>query len=72
MRAELFPMVVSCIGQASSLEVVDMTQWHSAAGDHGFQHKDIQHDDDVGYYGGWTLSGLAVLATIGVVWLVGM
>lgn len=54
-----------------------MTHWHSAAGAHDFQrnaiqHSEIQHDDDVGYYGGWTLSGLAVLVTIGAVWLVGM
>lgn len=59
-----------------------MTHWRSAAGAHDFQHNDIhhpgiqhsaiQHDDDVGYYGGWTLSGLAILATIGAVWLVGM
>lgn len=49
-----------------------MTDWHSAAGAHDFQHKAIQHEDDVGYYGGWTISGLAVLATIGAVWLVGM
>lgn len=49
-----------------------MTHWHSAAGTHDFQHKEIQHEDDVGYYGGWTISGLAVLATIGAVWLVGM
>jgi hypothetical protein len=55
----------------------NMTHWHSAASAHDSQrnellYKDIQHDDDVGYYGGWTLSGLAVLATIGAVWLVGM
>lgn len=49
-----------------------MTHWRSVAGAHDFQHKEIQHEDDVGYYGGWTLSGLAVLATIGAVWLVGM
>ena len=49
-----------------------MTHWRSAAGAHDFQQDEIQHDDDVGYYGGWTLSGLAVLATIGAVWLVGM
>lgn len=33
---------------------------------------DIQHDDDVGYYGGWTISGLAVVATITAVWLFGV
>jgi hypothetical protein len=33
---------------------------------------DISHDDDVGYYGGWTISGLAVLATIGAVWVLGI
>lgn len=53
-----------------------MTRWRSVAGARDFQHNEIpgviQHEDDVGYYGGWTLSGLAILATIGAVWLVGM
>lgn len=54
-----------------------MTHWRSAAGAHDFQHNNsqhpaLEHEDDVGYYGGWTLSGLAVLATIGAVWLIGM
>jgi hypothetical protein len=44
-----------------------MSHWRAAAGAH-----DIQHDDDVGYYGGWTISGLAVLATIGAVWILGL
>lgn len=33
---------------------------------------DTGHDDDIGYYGGWTISGLAVLATIGAVWVLGI
>lgn len=33
---------------------------------------DLNHDDDFGYYGGWTISGLAVLATIGAVWVLGI
>lgn len=44
-----------------------MTHWRAAAG-----ADDVQHDDDLGYYGGWTLSGIAVLATIGAVWLLGV
>jgi hypothetical protein len=44
-----------------------MSHWRAVAG-----AQDIQHDDDVGYYGGWTISGLAVLATIGAVWVFGM
>jgi len=48
-----------------------MSIWRAAAGANDIQHSDIQRDDDVGYYGGWTISGLAVLATIGVVWILG-
>ncbi|WP_172980262.1 hypothetical protein [Tardiphaga sp. P9-11] len=48
-----------------------MSRWRAAAGAPNIQHT-IQHDDDVGYYGGWTISGLAVLATIGVVWVLGI
>ncbi|MET0970485.1 MAG: hypothetical protein ABWY18_14890 [Tardiphaga sp.] len=33
---------------------------------------DLNHDEDLGYYGGWTISGLAVLATIGAVWVLGI
>ena len=33
---------------------------------------DIQHDDEMGYYGGWTISGLAVLATVAAVWVLGV
>ena len=32
----------------------------------------VRHDDDIGYYGGWTISGLAVVATITAVWLFGI
>jgi hypothetical protein len=52
-----------------------MSRWRAAAGAPNIQHTiqhTIQHDDDVGYYGGWTISGLAVLATIGVVWVLGI
>ncbi len=33
---------------------------------------DIQHEDEIGYYGGWTISGLAVLATVTAVWVFGV
>jgi hypothetical protein len=43
-----------------------MAHWRATA------PADIQHDDDVGYYGGWTISGLAVLATVAAVWVLGL
>jgi hypothetical protein len=33
---------------------------------------DIRHEDDVSYYGGWTISGLAVVAAVAAVWVLGM
>lgn len=33
---------------------------------------DVRHEDYVGYYGGWTLSGMAVIATIAAVWVFGL
>ncbi|WP_441227879.1 hypothetical protein AB7813_02270 [Tardiphaga sp. 20_F10_N6_6] len=39
------------------------SHWHTADGP-----SEIRHDDDIGYYGGWTISGLAVVATITAVW----
>lgn len=43
------------------------SHWHTADGP-----SQIQHEDDIGYYGGWTISGLAVVATITAVWLFGI
>lgn len=43
------------------------SHWHTAHGP-----SEIRHDDDIGYYGGWTISGLAVVATITAVWLFGI
>ena len=43
------------------------SHWHTADGP-----SEIRHDDDIGYYGGWTISGLAVVATITAVWLFGI
>jgi hypothetical protein len=43
-----------------------MAHWRATA------PADFQHDDDVGYYGGWTISGLAVLATVAAVWVLGL
>jgi hypothetical protein len=39
---------------------------------HSAPATDSAHDDDISYYGGWTISGLAVLATIGAVWVLGI
>lgn len=44
-----------------------MSHWRTAAGPN-----EEQHQDELAYYGGWTVSGLAVLATIGAVWLFGV
>jgi hypothetical protein len=43
------------------------SHWHTADGP-----SEIRHDDDIGYYGGWTISGLVVVATITAVWLFGI
>ena len=43
-----------------------MSHWRTAEGPN-----EAQHQDELGYYGGWTVSGIAVLATIGAVWLFG-
>jgi hypothetical protein len=43
-----------------------MAHWQAAT------PTDIQHDDNVSYYGGWTISGLAVVATVAVIWVLGM
>ena len=52
-------------------EVADMSQWRAAAGPQDIQ-RDTHQDDELGYYGGWTIGGIAVLATIGAVWVLGM
>ncbi len=43
------------------------SHWHTADGP-----SEVRHDDDIGYCGGWTISGLAVVATITAVWLFGI
>jgi hypothetical protein len=44
-----------------------MAHWRAAS-----ERSDIQTDDETGYYGGWTISGLAVLATVVAVWAFGV
>jgi hypothetical protein len=46
---------------------LEMAHWQ-----HSAPATDSAHDDDISYYGGWTISGLAVLATIGAVWVLGI
>jgi hypothetical protein len=44
-----------------------MSLWHTTIGP-----DDTPSDDELGYYGGWTVSGLAVIATITAVWIFGL